>query len=260
MLDLCLFFIGRLLYFMLAKYRLCGNCLPVDGMSLDFMIYTLCAMIWHERNLIIEMKIPNATKDLFLEQSKKKTMVFFSYILKNRKSSWVWLNVQICSIFFSQHYYADSVGTLDSLMRILPAKQCNGKWQSLAAMNTLMAPFRAIIRRWKRQNAMLLLFMETVQIIWPALQRPHLVFMLNLLNILMSRHFKKEKKLSSKWFVQTDKIIGVFHWTAYIILEPLLIKYTNHFSAFFKKAWHCCKLEDVSVVVYLELNMFANFE
>lgn len=55
---------------MLVKYRMCGQCLPADAMSLDFIIHTLCAMIWHERNLIIEMNIPNATKDLFLEQSK----------------------------------------------------------------------------------------------------------------------------------------------------------------------------------------------
>lgn len=61
----------RLFYFMLvAKYRNCGSCLPVDGMSIDFMIYTLCAMVWHERNLIIEMNIPNQLKDLLLEQSK----------------------------------------------------------------------------------------------------------------------------------------------------------------------------------------------
>lgn len=65
-----MFDFGRLLYFMLVKYRECGQCLPADGMSLDFMIYNLCAMIWHERNLIIEMNTPNATKDLFLEQSK----------------------------------------------------------------------------------------------------------------------------------------------------------------------------------------------
>lgn len=69
MFDWC-YCIGRLLYFMLVKYRMCGQCLPANAMSLDFIIHTLCAMIWHERNLIIEMNIPNATKDLFLEQSK----------------------------------------------------------------------------------------------------------------------------------------------------------------------------------------------
>lgn len=54
---------------MLVKYRNCGSCIPVDGMSLDYMIYVTCAMVWHERNLIIEMDIPNQLRDLLLEQS-----------------------------------------------------------------------------------------------------------------------------------------------------------------------------------------------
>ncbi|XP_055301312.1 UPF0764 protein C16orf89 homolog [Sitodiplosis mosellana] len=59
----------KLLYFMVMKYHDCGSCLPVTGMSLDFMIYTLCSMVWHERNLIIEMDIPNQLKDLLIEQT-----------------------------------------------------------------------------------------------------------------------------------------------------------------------------------------------
>ncbi|XP_031619296.1 UPF0764 protein C16orf89 homolog [Contarinia nasturtii] len=60
----------KLFYLMLvAKYRDCDSCLPVNGISIDFMIYTLCAMVWHERNLIIEMDIPNQLKDLLLEQT-----------------------------------------------------------------------------------------------------------------------------------------------------------------------------------------------
>lgn len=55
---------------MLVKYRDCGSCLPVNGMSLDFMIYSLCSMVWHERNLIIEMDVPNQLKDLLMEQSE----------------------------------------------------------------------------------------------------------------------------------------------------------------------------------------------
>lgn len=55
---------------MLMRYRNCGQCLPANGMSLDYIIYTLCALIQHERNLIIEMDIPDALRDLFLEQSK----------------------------------------------------------------------------------------------------------------------------------------------------------------------------------------------
>lgn len=54
---------------MLAKYRNCGSCLPVGGISHDFMIYTLCAAVWHERNLIVRMDIPNQLKDLLIEQS-----------------------------------------------------------------------------------------------------------------------------------------------------------------------------------------------
>lgn len=61
---------------MLMRYRNCGQCLPANGMSLDYIIYTLCALIQHERNLIIEMDIPNALRDLFLEQSK---IDIFSY-------------------------------------------------------------------------------------------------------------------------------------------------------------------------------------
>lgn len=64
----------RLLYFMLMRYRNCGHCLPADELSLDYIIYTLCALIQHERNLIIEMDIPNALRDLFLEQSKIDTL------------------------------------------------------------------------------------------------------------------------------------------------------------------------------------------
>lgn len=58
---------------MVVKYRNCSQCLPVDGMSLDFMIYTLCAMVQHERSLIIAMETPNPLKDLFLEQSEIDT-------------------------------------------------------------------------------------------------------------------------------------------------------------------------------------------
>lgn len=54
------------------RYRNCGQSLPANGMSLDYIIYKLCALIQHERSLIIEMdnNIPNALRDLFLEQSK----------------------------------------------------------------------------------------------------------------------------------------------------------------------------------------------
>lgn len=55
---------------MLMRYRNCGHCLPADELSLDYIIYTLCALIQHERNLIIEMDLPNALRDLFLEQCK----------------------------------------------------------------------------------------------------------------------------------------------------------------------------------------------
>lgn len=54
---------------MLVKYRNCDSYIPVDGTSLDYMIYVTCALIWHERNLIIEMDIPKQLRDLFLEQS-----------------------------------------------------------------------------------------------------------------------------------------------------------------------------------------------
>lgn len=70
----CPFSNDRLLYFMLMRYRNCGHCLPADELSLDYIIYTLCALIQHERNLIIEMDIPNALRDLFLEQSKIDTV------------------------------------------------------------------------------------------------------------------------------------------------------------------------------------------
>lgn len=55
---------------MLLKYRSCGQALAVTSSSLDFHIYSLCSLIWHQRNLIIEMQTPNALKDLFMEQSK----------------------------------------------------------------------------------------------------------------------------------------------------------------------------------------------
>lgn len=61
--------LNRLLYFMVLKYRNCGHSLPAESVALDFHIYTLCALIWHERNLIVEMNTPNALKDLFIEQS-----------------------------------------------------------------------------------------------------------------------------------------------------------------------------------------------
>lgn len=54
---------------MVLKYRNCGHSLPAESVALDFHIYTLCALIWHERNLIVEMNTPNALKDLFIEQS-----------------------------------------------------------------------------------------------------------------------------------------------------------------------------------------------
>lgn len=69
MLDLDSFFGDRLIYFIVMKYHDCSQCLPVNEMSPDFMIYSLCSMIWHERNLVMQMRIPRQLKDLFLEQS-----------------------------------------------------------------------------------------------------------------------------------------------------------------------------------------------
>lgn len=39
-------------------------------MPLATTMYTLCALILAERNLIVEMNVPNALKDLFIEQSE----------------------------------------------------------------------------------------------------------------------------------------------------------------------------------------------
>lgn len=74
----------RLFYFMLINYRNCGQYLPADGMSLDYTIYTLCALIQHERNLIIEMDIPNALRDLLLEQCKMLAYTYTESPLKLR--------------------------------------------------------------------------------------------------------------------------------------------------------------------------------
>lgn len=84
---------------MLMRYRNCGHCLPAAGLSLDYIIYTLCALIQHERNLIIEMDTPNALRDLFVEQSKIDARIKLDKVLTKLKcTSSIQLNVLIISI------------------------------------------------------------------------------------------------------------------------------------------------------------------
>lgn len=52
------------------KFRNCTSSLSPDAVSFEYIIRMLCTNIWHERNLIIDFGLPNALKDLFLEQSK----------------------------------------------------------------------------------------------------------------------------------------------------------------------------------------------
>lgn len=54
---------------MVMKNRNCFQLMAPGSMSPATTIYTLCALILAERNLIVEMNIPNALKDLFIEQS-----------------------------------------------------------------------------------------------------------------------------------------------------------------------------------------------
>lgn len=48
-------------------------------MSPSTTIYTLCALILAERNLIVEMNVPNALKDLFIEQSNSNLFNFYLF-------------------------------------------------------------------------------------------------------------------------------------------------------------------------------------
>lgn len=127
------------------KYHGCGSCLPVTGMSLDFMIYTLCSMVWHERNLIIEMNTPNQLKDLLLEQSKYRhrchpsggmfsirlsglihlLFVFFSTLFH---SSSLWIK-WVCCIHRRIHRsrYSSMAGHRIRLLWVL--WWCSTKWQ-----------------------------------------------------------------------------------------------------------------------------------
>lgn len=90
------------------KYRDCGSCLPVAEMSLDFMIHTLCSMVWHERNLIIKMGLPNQLKDLHIEQCKLMSpmcvcvcqIVHYSMRLSG------WCFTWLCSFFFLPFSFA----------------------------------------------------------------------------------------------------------------------------------------------------------
>lgn len=83
---------------MVMKYRNCGQCLPVAEMSLDFMIYELCAEVQHERNLIIAMDIPNPLKDLFLEQSK--ILVFMKFIVLSKAFSFISIRSDSFSVWY----------------------------------------------------------------------------------------------------------------------------------------------------------------
>lgn len=65
----------RLLYFMVMKNRNCLQLMAPGTMSLASTIYTLCALILAERNLIVEMNVPNALKDLFIEQSESHSTI-----------------------------------------------------------------------------------------------------------------------------------------------------------------------------------------
>lgn len=55
---------------MVMKNRNCFQLMAPGSISPTTTIYTLCALILAERNLIVEMNIPNALKDLFIEQSE----------------------------------------------------------------------------------------------------------------------------------------------------------------------------------------------
>lgn len=61
------------------KNRNCFQLMAPGTMSSATTIYTLCALILAERNLIVDMNVPNALKDLFIEQSESP----FNHLILN---------------------------------------------------------------------------------------------------------------------------------------------------------------------------------
>lgn len=120
-------FLYRLLYYMVMKFRNCSQSISSASVPLNYTIYKLCSFIWHERNLIDEMQIPNALKDLYLEQSKPLRARFCTTSVLRWYN---WNNYFVCVFFCCccgfQHCFAVWMDSSLLLMSMWSVKLLNG--------------------------------------------------------------------------------------------------------------------------------------
>lgn len=159
----------RLLYYMVMKFRNCSQSISPASVPLSYTIYKLCSFIWHERNLIDEMQIPNALKDLYLEQSKPLRKSFcttpvIDAMMQLKQSFCVFSSSSFCGF---QHCFAVWMDSLLLSMSMWSVKLSNGSQWIPVAMNIMMdhwihhhQPFLA------NPNEVHKHWMEIVRIIW----------------------------------------------------------------------------------------------